>query len=251
MSLNNSGVSLLEHARYEAAKATLKDALDHLAGAAPLLVEEQQQQFRAVNAALHRAEQLLAQPHVQQQEERPPKVLLTVLSSQNTDRMETAALDFCSSQCLVCVRIDDDEEIEEEDDEYNVDILTCLLLNYGVACQCCAGPPTTNTTTKAAFQQAWHAVHLAHEILSRRPTHRAAAIPKRRSLLLHMLIVSHLMHLSSVLGRSSSHGRYKYYDTLCRLREELPSTDEEEGTSSGSSNRDARLWHKRQTAPAA
>ena len=87
--------------------------------------------------------------------ERANDVLLTILSSENAQAMESAALDFCASQSMFAVRLDDMDDIHDEDypeqnsfPEQNAFRLAALLLNFGVACQIpCAASTDNNTTT--------------------------------------------------------------------------------------------------------
>jgi len=286
VSLNNSGASLLERARYNEAKTTIKDALDlaSLLRKAPLSadadVQRRQDSLSRMNTALHRAEQHLARPASsctgaaggeQQHQEPPPTVQVTVLSNDDaSDAMETAASDFCSSLTMFAVRILDEDD-DDDDDYCCIDdcyVFSVLLLNYSVACQCprtssAAGDEASISSSSQQqdssffnrvqankrYQQAWPVCHLAHELLSRHrlpTTTTTAAIPEtqRRFVLLHMLVVSNLMHLAFELGKRR-HG-HKFYDKLCRLREELPPQ-----TPTRMDGVDESFLHSRRTAPAA
>jgi len=318
VSLNNSGLSLLERARYAEAKETLRDAL----ALAALLDQGPQQAspqtVSQIHTALRRAEQHLARPKADR-EERAANVLLTILSSENAQAMESAALDFCASQSMFGVRLDDTDDIHDEDypqqnyfSEQNSFRLAALLLNFGVACQIpCAASTDSNAaaeddaTTSAFYarvqahhrhEQAFDVCRMAHELLSRQQKHskkRAhlqhllqhsndlvsetllrALLPRtewhhhrrhhhqRSVILLHMLVCQTLMHLASELRRKAT--GYKYYDRLCRLREELPSgccsggggdnttkDDDDDDNEAEDEDVDAAALWQRRTAPAA
>jgi len=183
VSLNNSGLSLLERARYAEGKETLRDAL-----ALAALLDQGPQQVSPqtvsqIHTALRRAEQHLARPNGDR-EERAANVLLTILSSENAQAMESAALDFCASQSMFGVRLDDTDDIHDEDypqqnyfSEQNSFRLAALLLNFGVACQIpCAASTDSNAATSAFYarvqdhhrhEQAFDVCRMAHELLSR------------------------------------------------------------------------------------
>ena len=80
---------------------------------------------------------------------------------------------------------------------------------------------------------------------------------QRSVILLHMLVCQTLMHLASELRRKAT--GYKYYDRLCRLREELPSccsgggdnTKDDDDNDADDEEVDAAALWQRRTAPAA
>ena len=278
VSLNNSGVSLLERARYSEAKGTLKNALNiasfvnNAFSSTGKSLQQCQQQYLShqMNTALHLAEQHLARPcSAVENEAMTRKYITTLWNDDTSSAMETASSDFCSSQNQFAVRIlssDDDEEYTECNWHY---VLAVLLQNFSVACQ---SPPITPSEPLVAGsdnsqldcrvqahrrnEEAWSACHLAHELLSRYSALRgttttlmAFAVPEiqRRWILMHMLVVSNLMHLSFELSKRRH--AYKYYDKLCRLRQELPKAAPNDDDNKEPV--DTAFSFFRQTAPAA
>lgn len=217
IALNNTAVSLLERCYFDEALATFRDALAVIQIAS---VEDREPRRKAnVNQILLRAEAALARAS-KPLPQHNRCFLLTVLSDDHTaTAIESAAYEMFSAEFGFVIRIDHEDTMDGCCNEINLGLEhSIILMNYGTACRCAHHQEQheqDERRTDMFLKMARDLFFFANGILSKHQDRLESR--SRRRLHVHMLIVQNLMALSN-----DSIDRHKYYDALCRLRDELP-----------------------------
>lgn len=229
VALNNKGVTLLERRCHRDAMETFKDALDLMRAISPESQKRREMSVTERNECLKKASMYAARstPRTSGADDSeaavtavsstagspPVSFYLTVLAHDHhsTEALSAALHEIPSGASGSVLLI----EFDEDDINLNID-LSVLLHNYSMSCR--MKSLTTKNTEKShhLIERAYKFAHVANKVLSQENNFLEDDYQLERTLVLSMLVLQHLVLLSSQRGENDE--ARKYYGELGQLR---------------------------------